>query len=178
MRGAISVRLPDPPLTGVTSPSRISGSSQTTGQVFSQITDQDRTMQVPIGNITAENLQMIEDAPSIDTLAAAAGSSAYKRINFGSIDELTHYRVAFAARYPREAGVVVEPVGGIKRGRWFIVVLYDVTLQAENVQGAIGRGDLMNMTITFKGYPADGLTEGKEWGDHWLEQAGTIVAGP
>jgi hypothetical protein len=145
---------------------------QANGDVFTQLSDTERTSRFNCANITKDNLGLLENsAPSAD-LASEANQSAYEEVPMLDVDELDHYWIAFVARFPKEAGEVIEPpgAGGKVRGRYYIVVLNDVVLAAENVEESIGKGDLVNAQITMKGAPdADGL-----WGHHWLEKAGTI----
>ena len=57
---------------------------QATGLVLEEITEVSRQLQVSIAEIKPEHLQIIEEAASVGTIAAAAGVSAQKSVEFGS----------------------------------------------------------------------------------------------
>ena len=94
---------------------------------------------------------------------------------FGNIFTLEHYRVAFVLRKNIAQGIVKEAAGNT-RGRFLAYVGYDCSATAENTTASFAKGTLATMTMNFKLYPDEAVTEeGAEFG-FWLdEQAGTFV---
>jgi hypothetical protein len=148
---------------------------QTTTVIHRDVTSTQRTLQIPIARLSPENLQLVENAPSIATLAAASGAGSGKIVKFGSIDSLTQYRIALVARQLPEAGLVTEP-GGAKRPGWYVAWLHDVALTAENITGSVGRGDLLNFTLTVRSFPVAGQPSGQEEGGHFIEDVPQTIA--
>lgn len=147
---------------------------QSQGPVISNVQEVQRTAQVAIANVTKENMQLIEDGGTPGAITAVAGSSAYDTAPFGNIPSLTHYRLAAVAERDPISGLVTES-GGTTRGRFFIVVLYDVTIDAENVTAQLGKNQLFSCSLTLKAYPVDTQPQREEFGTFWDETAGTIA---
>lgn len=154
---------------------------QVQGNIIEEITNVARTVQVSVAEISPEGLAIIEQQPDIDDVAAvnaaaAAGSSAWKALGFGTISDLRRYRVAFVARRSQASGLVHEGVGDAGRGRFVVGVGYNVAVSADNVQLGLAKGELAAATLTFAFFPDPDGVEGKEYGTWFFEEAGTIAA--
>lgn len=141
--------------------------------VDSDVTDVARSFRFNVAEFTTAGLQILEQAPSVDSIAAGSGTGAQSGLEFGTFNELDHYRVAFVGRRRMKAGSVVEP-GGATRGRMIGVLLYDATLTGDSQDTEFGQGNLANTDVTFKAYPDQTTRPGKH--GKWLfEAAGTIT---
>jgi len=149
---------------------------QVAGNVIEEITDIERTIEVSLADFRPEHLQMIENAPNIATIVAAAGKSAQKKIAFGSFSSPKQYRFAFVAQRPRQAGLVIEPVTLRERGRFFMGVAYVAQVSADEVTFEQAKGELTAAGVTFTMFPAPGEPTGEEYGAWFDEDAGTIAA--
>lgn len=146
---------------------------QDKGTIDSDVTDVSRAFRFNMAEWTTAGLQIVEQAPSVDTIAAASGTGAQKGVEFGTFNELDHYRVVFIGRRRIRAGLVTEP-GGATRARMFGVVLYDATITGDSQDTEMAQGNLMNTDVSFKAYPDSTTRPGKH--GKWLwEDAGTIT---
>jgi hypothetical protein len=143
--------------------------------VIEEITDITRTIEVSVAELNADHLQMIENAPAIDTVAPVAGASAQDVVRFGGFGTLKQYRFAFISRRSGQSGMVVE-TGGKERGRFFMGVAYRAQLTADSVDLEQAKGDLSAAGTTFRLFPEPGQEEGEEYGAWFDEMAGTIGA--
>lgn len=150
---------------------------QVQGNVIEEITNVARTVQVSMAEIGPEGLKIIEQQPSTEAVAAAAGQSAYTKLAFGTIADLQRYRVAFVARRSLAAGEVAEgaTAGAIRRGRYMVGVGYNVAISADNVQLQMARGELAAAQVTFSFFPEPTVTQGQEYGAWFDEAVGTIA---
>lgn len=149
---------------------------QETGAVLSKITETNRSMTLPIAEITPENMKLIEEGIQ-SAIASGANTGAQVKVGFGSIESLTKHRIAFIAqRDPGFGDVVIEPGGGT-RGPFVALVGYAVTLAAEGSSLEIAKGSLVNREVTFTLFPDSTVTDSREnTGAFLFETAGTIVA--
>lgn len=148
---------------------------QVQGNVIEEITSVARTVQVSLAEIGPAGLELIEQQPTTAAIAAAAGSSAYTALPFGTISDLERYRVAFVARRSQASGLVVEGAGGLSRGRFVVGVGYNVAVSADNVQLGLAKGELSAAQVTFAFFPDPTETSGEEYGSWYDEADGTIA---
>lgn len=150
---------------------------QVPGAIAEEVTDITRTIEVSMAEFSPFGFQLMENAPDVAAIAAAAGSSAQSRVGFGSFASIDRYRMAFLSRRPQAAGLVTEP-GGKKRGRFVLGVGYQVQMTADDVSMEQGKGALTAAGITFGLFPetTDAQEEGEDYGAWYLENAGTIAA--
>lgn len=149
---------------------------QSRAEVLKRVTAVTRQVQIPFAELSPEILQIVENAPAVATIAAAANSGAAKKVAFGNVTDLTPFRLALFAELLQDQGVVTEP-GGVKRGRWFGYVAYKARLSADNVQLQFeDNGTLAVAQCTFELEPDPTATEGQEHGFWVIEDAGTILA--
>lgn len=132
-----------------------------------------RTLKIPMAEFRPDLIQLLENAPEVAAIAAAAGSSAFNAVGFGSVSDLTQYRVAYAIVRPKEAGIVVES-GGNERGRLLVQAAYRCSVSAENVSITFGLSEMASADLTLKLYPEPGQPQGQEYGSWFDEVAGTI----
>lgn len=149
---------------------------QVTGAVLTEITEVVRTVNLSIAEIKAEHLQIIEEAPAVDAVAAAAFKSAQQKVAFGSINDLTQYRIAFIAQRNRQSGEVTESDGTTVRGRLVCGVLYRAQITADDVEVPLEKGELAHAPVAFQGFPEPGQPENQDFGAWFTEDAGTIAA--
>lgn len=150
---------------------------QTTTAVRERITEVIRSVTVNVAELRPDILRMLEEGVATD-VAGAAGMSAYSKVAFGNINDLTQYRMAFVGRRGKDQGIVKEAAaaGSPERGRLFAYVAHRVALQADNLQLGFAEGDLASANVTFRLHPEPGEPEGEEHG-YWLfEDAGVIPA--
>ena len=145
--------------------------------VAEDITDIPRSFTTSVAEITPENLQIIENSPSIDVIPGGAHASAQHKVPFGSIAQLTNYRVALIGQRIAGKGGDVTESGGKVRGSFVGLVYYAMTLSKDNAQTELAQGTLAHLPITFKANPVDGKAQGEEVGFWVSEDPGqTIVA--
>lgn len=97
---------------------------QRTTEVMERISAVERTMTIPVAEITPETLQVIEEGGDIEVVAAGANKGSFQAVGVGAISDLTPYRLVLVAeRDPSVSGYVTEP-GGETRGP-FIVGVYN-----------------------------------------------------
>ena len=147
---------------------------QIQGNVIEEVTDITRSISVSVAEIKPEHLQLIENAPSIATISAAAGRSAQKKIAFGAFSSITRYRFAFISQRSTASGVVTES-SSATRGRFVMGVAYEAQISADEVEFEQTKGELSAATVTFTMFPASGQPSGQEFGAWFTEDAGTIT---
>lgn len=148
---------------------------QTSEDVKEQVQTVSRTFAFTVAEQSPLIKALIEQSPGVVTLAAATGKSAEKGIPFGSISDLTRYRVAILTMFSKNDRPVVEP-GGLTRGGWNGVVAYQCELDAQTYTTSYGEAELVQTAVTVKMFSEPTITvEGKEYGTHLEEQAGTIA---
>jgi hypothetical protein len=143
---------------------------QETGDVFEEVTEVKRSFRVPVAEITPETLQIIENAPSVDTIAAASGAGSQKGLAVGSFTDLNQYRIYFVGRRKAPYGAVTEP-GGLKRGPFVGYVGYRASLSADAVNIDFEKGNLAEAVVTFDFFPEPGQPSGQEYGKWLFEDA-------
>lgn len=144
---------------------------QVSADVLEEVTDVQRTAAVSIAEIRPELLAIIEEG-SIST----AESETYDVVSFGTIHELTQYRIAFVARRNKQSGIVTETSTSKSRGRFVVGLGFRTQLSADNVQMGMAKGELASATVTFRFFPeTSGVqTEGTEFGQWFIERERTI----
>lgn len=148
---------------------------QSTSTILEEITDTSRTVTIPVAELTAEVQEILEESSGIVSVAATAGTNiAQRKTPFGSIFDLSTYRIAVVYRFKKSQGTVVE--AGTTRGRAAAWVGYRATLTADNTQISIGEGELVGGTLTFKLDADPTVTaEGSEQGFWIYETAGGTI---
>jgi hypothetical protein len=147
---------------------------QVAGNVIEEITDITRSIEISYADFRPEHLQMIENAPAVADVAAAAGASAQKKVAFGAFSSPVQYRFAFVSMRPRQSGTVEES-GGKIRGRFFMGVAYLAQVAADEISFEQAKGELTGAGVTFQMFPQGGQPTGEEWGAWYDELAGTIA---
>lgn len=147
---------------------------QESGEILTSVSDVSRTSTFSVSEIAEDNIKIIEQAPAINTVAAAAGRSAQKAVPGGSFTELTRYRIAMVGVRHKDSGIVIEP-SGLQRGRLVAVVLYRAELTGDNVQVTAEKGNLWEAQVSFEAFPEPGQPTGQEYHTWFFEQAGTIT---
>ncbi len=150
---------------------------QVAGNILEELTDINRSITVSMAEFNPFGFQLMENAPEIETLVAAAGVSAQKRIAFGSFSSLDRYRFAFISRRPKAAGTVTESDSTTIRGRFVMGVAYQAQLQADEISMEQGKGELTASELAFTLFPetTEAQPEGQEVGAWYLEDAGVIA---
>jgi hypothetical protein len=148
---------------------------QVNGDITEDITDVTRGITIPMGGISAENIQIFENATAIGSVTAGANKSAQQSVKIGSFSETERYRVALVGVRPKDAGIVQEPSSGPARGRMVAHVLYNVGLSADEASISMGKGQLWGGDVSFKAYPEPGQAADVATGVWFFENAGTIA---
>lgn len=149
---------------------------QSKGVLFEQISEIARTFTAQVGQITPENMKIVENTSSaIETIAAAANKSAQKKLPFGTYASLQAYRIAMVSYRPDGSAQVIEPDGTI-RPPAVALILPRVVLGAEDSEFSFGSGEPVNAPISFNVIEETTLDSGEEHGFWIFETPGTIAA--
>jgi hypothetical protein len=148
---------------------------QETGDVMTDITDVGRTMSVSMAEFDPDHVKVIEEAQTVETIAAGAGTSAQQAVPIGSFEDLTPYRAVLLGVRKKPSGIVEEP-DGTERGRLLGVALNRVTLAAEEASMAWEKGSLVAANVVFESFPESGLPSDEAYGRWLFEDAGVIAA--
>lgn len=135
-----------------------------------------RSSQITMGALTPEILQILEQAPSIDTVAKAKGRSAEKHVPFGTVASLETYRIVFLGRRFKGKGADVTMSGGKVRGAFGGYLLYEAKISGDQSTIALAKGQLASAPLGFEAYPDNSQPEGEEHGRWFFEEPGTIEA--
>lgn len=148
---------------------------QVDGVILEEVTDIERIVSFSVAELKAEHFQIIEEGKAPEAVAAAAGHSAQEKVAFGSITDLTPFRIAFIAQRPIDSGVVIE-TDASERGRLVMGVLHRATITSDEVEIPLEKGSLVHAPVAFKSLPVAGAATGEENGAFYTEDAGTIAA--
>lgn len=150
---------------------------QVSGAILEEVTDIARSITVSMAEFNPFGFQLMENAPSVATIAASAMNSAQKRIAFGNFASVQRYRFAFLSRRPIASGLVTETTGKT-RGRFVLGVAYQAQLQADDIDMEQGKGELTASGLAFTLFNETKVAqpEGQEAGSWFLEDPGTIPA--
>ena len=149
---------------------------QSAGVLFEQLSEVARSFTAQVAGISPENMKIVENTTSaIESIAAAAGQSALKKLPFGTYTSLQAYRIAMVTFRPDGSTVVEEPDGSIRPAAVGLV-LPRVVLGAEDSEFSFGAGEPVNGPITFNVINEDTLDAGEEQGYWVFEDEGTIAA--
>lgn len=145
--------------------------------ILDEISDVSRTVTIPIGELTSDMLDIMEQSGGVTTVAAGTGVDlGQTKVPFGTIVDLGTYRVAVIYRFRKSQGIVVEPTTLLERGRNAMYVGYVAKLTADNVQMSIGKNAIVGGSLAFKLESDPTVTaEGTEQG-FWVYEtaAGTL----
>lgn len=146
------------------------------GDVLSEITDIAHTMEVSVAEIAPAQLAVIEvSSAGVGTIAGAAGKSAQKSVKFGSFASVPRRRVAFIAQRNVGSGIVTES-GGVERGGFVGVVLYNVAVAADSAEVEFDKGNLAECPVSFTAFPETTEDAGEEYGTWLFENLGQTIA--
>lgn len=148
---------------------------QADSAVMSDVTGVARSVSVSMAEISSRHLEMIEESPGTEAVAAAVGSSAQVAVPFGEVEELTRYRVALIAMRKKQSGIVTEGAAGPTRGRFSMVVINEATITGDDTGFDLEKGAMSHIPVTFTAFPSAGQPQGKEYGRHVLESSGVIA---
>lgn len=149
---------------------------QSTSAVLEEPQEVTRTIAFPSAEVRPDILAMLEEAGAVETVAAAALRSPQDRVRFGTVVELSSYRLAVIGVRKEVQGAVTEP-GGAKRGRLVALVGFNCQISADNAQVAFGEGDMAQVPLSFTFHPDSTLTtSGTEFGMWLTEDSATIAA--
>ena len=148
---------------------------QPLGALFEKITQITREMTVNIAAFNPAALSIIEEAPASTAVAAAVNRSAQTRVDFGSFDSQTKYRIAMIQQRDKDAVLVTEGAGGPTRGGVIAHVLYAAAVTSDEVSFDISKGDPTAADVTFTASSDDAAVQGKDYGFHIFESAGVIA---
>lgn len=145
--------------------------------ILDEISDVSRTVTIPIGELTSDMLDIMEQSGGVTTVASSTGVDlGQTKVPFGTIVDLGTYRVAVIYRFRKSQGIVIEPTTLLERGRNAMYVGYVAKLTADNVQMSIGKNQIVGGSLAFKLESDPTVTaEGTEQG-FWVYEtaAGTL----
>ncbi len=151
---------------------------QVPGAILEEVTNINRSLSVSMAEFNPFGFQLMENAPSVATVAAALNQSAQKRIAFGSFTSVKRYRIAFLSRRPKASGTVIENPTTTSRGRFVMGLAYQASIQADEIEMEQGKGELSAVELAFSLFPETAVAqpEGQDVGAWFIEEAGTIPA--
>lgn len=149
---------------------------QPSGALFQAITEVNRSMTINVAHIDEVTLQIIENASTASTIAAATNESAQKKVNVGLYTSLPVWRVALVAFRPSGAATVTEP-GGATRPPAVARIIPRCVISSDDTEVEFPKGDPAGGEVTFTAESEPTAPAGGEHGFWIVEQAGTI-AGP
>lgn len=146
--------------------------------VLPEVTGTARSITVSLAEIKPRTVDIVEESPGTQAIAAATNKSAQTRVPLGEILDLTYYRVALIGQRKVKSGTVIEPpgaVGGKRRGKFVMVVLNSCTISSDDSGFDLEKGNLSHMPVTFTAFPDAAAASGEEYGATYFELAGTIT---
>lgn len=149
---------------------------QRTGAVGTKISSVSRSLTVPLAEITPEGMRIVEVAPaptSIAQGAAASGTPAQSRLDFGSISVLPRYRLALIAE--RDKGITGSSAEGGARGQFVAVLLYSASVTAEASDMEVGRGSLVGREVTFRAFPDGAVADAEKAHGAFVFETGSTI---
>lgn len=144
---------------------------QETAAIRKSVTDVARSISLSLSELAEDNVQIMEQAPSVGTIAAGTGKSAQKAVLTGGFTTLNQYRIALIGRRNPADILVTEP-GGATRGGLVMVYLSRATLSADSVEAEFAKGSLTEAKVKFDAEPEPGVSTNSGW---FFEQAGVIA---
>ena len=152
------------------------GIEQSTGAIFTDITDVNRGFSLDIAEINPTNMAIIEGTDEDpETIAKGKGTSAQEAMPLGQVSEFPSFRVALIGQRKKDSGVVKEP-DGTERGRLVCVVLNRCTITADDSEIQVQKGSLLSAPLQFEAFPEPGEPPKQAFGRWLFESAGTIEA--
>lgn len=150
---------------------------QTSASVFEEITGTNRSVTVPLGEFTPAAIALLEEGAA-DSEVAGTGYGAQDLVRFGSIEDLTPYRVAIVGRRAKASGAVVtETASGLTRGGFVAVVFNRMTIAADSSEVELAKGSLSSIPVTLTALPEPGQATGEEHGTWFIEEAPATISG-
>lgn len=148
---------------------------QETGSIFEEITQVSRGFSLSMAELEPNNVQLIEVASAIETIAAVANAGgAQKSVGLASYTELPAYRIALIGVRKRAAGLVTHATSGMERGRLVAVTLNRATLSSDENTTSFGKGTLANTSLGVTAFPEPGEAADVAYGRWFFEDAGAI----
>lgn len=152
---------------------------QAQGPVIEQITNLTRRVTVSFAEFRGDLMQILEQAPSVATVAPTTGQGAQKRVGMGKITSLKRYRVGFVAMRDVASGVVTETATAVppsgKRGRFVVGYGHEASITADESAIELAKGGESAFPLTFNFYPVSSQPDDTAYGNWWLEDAGILT---
>lgn len=152
-----------------TAESRIEAS---TVSIRERITAVDRTITLHLAEFTPDKVAILEEAPAVTTIAAAANSSPQSRVDGGVFNKMTRYRVVLLGIHPDGEGRDITDTTADVRGPLCAWVLQNARMSAENAGIEIQRGQIADAPLTFKGFPEPTITDPAKSVVSYIEETG------
>lgn len=147
---------------------------QPSGSLFQAISSITRSITVQVAHIDEKTLQIIENAATASTIAAAANESALKKVNTGLYSSVPQWRICMIAFRPSGAGTVTEP-DATTRPPLVARIIPRATITSDDTTVEISKGDPTNTSVTFIAESEPTAAAGAEHGYWIVEQTGTIT---
>lgn len=151
------------------------GIEEETSSLFETIDEVNRQFTLSIVEFDEDKIKILEEAPAIGTIAAAAGKSAQKSVLFGGFTAFTSYRLVQIGMRHIDSGIVTEPTGGRTRGRLVMGMAYRARLTTDAISMDTEKGNLAELKPTFRAHAEPGQPSGQDYGGWLLESTGTIA---
>lgn len=150
------------------------GIEQSSGAIFTDITDVNRSISLNVAEIDPDNMKIVEGTDiATEEVAAGKETSKQEAVPLGSVSEFDTFRIALLAQRKKDSGVVKEP-DETERGRLVAVVLNRCTISADDSEIEVAKGGLLSAPLTFEAFPEPGQPSKKAFGRWFFEAAGTI----
>lgn len=151
---------------------------QEAGNVIEEVTSIERTIELSVAEFRPQTLAMLENAPSagLSAITAGAGRGAQDVVAFGGFQSPKRYRFAFVSRRSTASGIVTETGTTRTRGRFFLGVLYQAQIAADDMTIEQAKGALTASGVTFTSFPDAAAPAEEEYGAWYDEHAGAVAA--
>lgn len=144
--------------------------------ILDQVSGRSVGFKTDVAEIAPENMGVIENSRGVEAVSASSGVGAGTAVGIADFDDLIHYRGLLMGLRPERSGLVVESDGTTKRGRIVAVVLWDITLAAEQRSIGFDKNGLGHANVTVKAYPDPTQPTDFRFGRWMFEAAGSIPA--
>lgn len=150
---------------------------QSRGELFTQISTITRSFTAQVGEITPDNMQIVENTSTVQAIAAGAGRAGQTKVPFGVYQSFKTYRICLISYRPDGSALVTEPGGLVTRPPAVALVFPLMVLAAEDSEFSFELGTPVNAAISFNALRTPDVPAGQEHG-FWIFESPGTVAGP
>jgi len=149
--------------------------TQQGGIVMRKLTQANRSVTVPLANVTPELTRIAEAAPPLETIAvgaAASGTPAQTGVHLGLPVSLPRYRVAVIAEQPAELTSSREAA---TRGPLVGILGYSATIAMDDSDTEIGSDEFASREFTFDFYADLSVTDSEKQHGKVVFESGLVI---